>query len=142
MPEPITRSFSLMRLTKPSSPIRRFPTPSTRLTGHGSVRFRSFSKNAGFTGTRCAFTVVPKNCLRSRPMERKWKCGSYGTASTKFNGVSYIVQRSRGSTPSPDRRKSRRSSASMENAKIIRETDSSRIGGVWGRAPYVWVKTQ
>ena len=60
-----------------------------------AIEFRSFSKNAGFTGTRCAFTVVPKQ-LTAKAADGSevelWKLWNR-RQSTKFNGVSYIVQR-------------------------------------------------
>ena len=60
-----------------------------------AIEFRSFSKNGGFTGTRCAFIVVPKTLLAStasgerKPLHPLW----LRRHTTKFNGVSYIVQR-------------------------------------------------
>ena len=60
-----------------------------------AIEFRSFSKNAGFTGTRCAVTVIPSN-LKGRASNGEkvdiWKLWNR-RQSTKFNGVSYIVQR-------------------------------------------------
>jgi LL-diaminopimelate aminotransferase len=69
-----------------------------------AIEFRSFSKNAGFTGTRCAFTVVPRGLMG------KANCGDdvelWGLwnrrQSTKFNGVSYIVQRGAEAVYSPE----------------------------------------
>src|SRR5207247_4750692 len=60
-----------------------------------AIEFRSFSKHGGFTGTRCAFTVVPKTLMASAPDSRKASLHGlwHRRMSTKFNGVSYPVQR-------------------------------------------------
>ena len=60
-----------------------------------ALEFRSFSKNAGFTGTRCAFTVVPKGLKgKAANGEEVELWGLWNRRqSTKFNGVSYIIQR-------------------------------------------------
>ncbi|MCL6432834.1 MAG: LL-diaminopimelate aminotransferase [Leptolyngbyaceae cyanobacterium HOT.MB2.61] len=112
-----------------------------------AIEFRSFSKNAGFTGTRCAFTVVPKT-LTARASDGSdrelWKLWNR-RQSTKFNGVSYIVQRGAEAVYSPEGQAQTRALVSfyMENARIIREqliaAGLSVYGGV--NAPYVWVKT-
>ncbi|MBD2185336.1 LL-diaminopimelate aminotransferase [Planktothrix sp. FACHB-1355] len=112
-----------------------------------AIEFRSFSKTAGFTGTRCAFTVVPKN-LTAKAADGSdvelWKLWNR-RQSTKFNGVSYIVQRAAEAVYSPEGDAQVKALVNfyMENAKIIREklTDAglSVYGGV--NAPYVWVKT-
>jgi LL-diaminopimelate aminotransferase len=112
-----------------------------------AIEFRSFSKNAGFTGTRCAFTVVPKT-LTAKAADGTdveiWKLWNR-RQSTKFNGVSYIVQRGAEAVYSPEGQSQIKSLVSfyMENARIIREqltqVGLSVYGGV--NAPYVWVKT-
>ncbi|MFB2922703.1 MULTISPECIES: LL-diaminopimelate aminotransferase [Aerosakkonema] len=112
-----------------------------------AIEFRSFSKTAGFTGTRCAFTVVPKN-LTAKAADGSdvelWKLWNR-RQSTKFNGVSYIVQRAAEAVYAPEGDAQVKALVNfyMENAKIIREklTDAglSVYGGV--NAPYVWVKT-
>src|SRR6185503_180683 len=69
-----------------------------------AIEFRSFSKNGGFTGTRCAFTVVPKSLNaqtksgESRQLHPLW----LRRMTTKFNGVSYIVQRGAEAIYSPE----------------------------------------
>lgn len=112
-----------------------------------AIEFRSYSKTAGFTGTRCAFTVVPKNC---RAFTRKgepvllhpmWN----RRHTTKFNGVSYPVQRAAEAVYSPDGRKQTRDLIDfyLGNARIIRDT-VTRLGlPVTGgnNGPYLWVKT-
>ena len=112
-----------------------------------AIEFRSFSKLAGFTGTRCAFTVVPKS-LKGRAKNgeeveiyKLWN----RRHTTKFNGVSYITQRGAEAVYSPAGREQVRALVDfyMTNARIIREnlidTGLKVFGGV--NAPYVWVKT-
>ncbi len=112
-----------------------------------AVEFRSFSKNAGFTGTRCALTVVPKN-LTAKAADGSdvelWKLWNR-RQSTKFNGVSYIVQRGAEAVYSEDGQAQTKALISfyLENAKIIREQLTAAGLAVYGgvNAPYVWVKT-
>ncbi len=112
-----------------------------------AIEFRSFSKNAGFTGTRCAFTVVPKT-LTAKASDGSdkelWKLWNR-RQSTKFNGVSYIVQRGAEAVYSPEGQAQTRALVSfyMENARIIREQLTAAGLSVYGgiNAPYVWVKT-
>jgi LL-diaminopimelate aminotransferase len=112
-----------------------------------AIEFRSFSKNAGFTGTRCAFTVVPKT-LTAKAADGSdvelWKLWNR-RQSTKFNGVSYIVQRGAEAVYSPEGQAQTKSLVSFyrENARIIREQLTSAGLSVFGgtNAPYVWVKT-
>jgi LL-diaminopimelate aminotransferase len=112
-----------------------------------AIEFRSFSKNAGFTGTRCAFTVVPTNLMgkASDGTEVKlWQLWNR-RQSTKFNGVSYIVQRGAEAVYSDEGKAQTKELIDfyLENARIIREklteTGIQVYGGV--NAPYVWVKT-
>jgi LL-diaminopimelate aminotransferase len=112
-----------------------------------AIEFRSFSKNAGFTGTRCALTVVPK-MLTAKAADGSdvelWKLWNR-RQSTKFNGVSYIVQRGAEAVYSQEGQAQIKALVSfyLENAKIIcdrlTEAGLSVYGGV--NAPYVWVKT-
>jgi LL-diaminopimelate aminotransferase len=112
-----------------------------------AIEFRSFSKTAGFTGTRCAFTVVPKE-LQGRAasgetasLHALW----FRRQSTKFNGAPYVVQRAAAAAYGDEGRKQVRAAVDfyMENARIIR--DGLRAAGfrVFGgeNAPYIWVKT-
>jgi LL-diaminopimelate aminotransferase len=112
-----------------------------------AIEFRSFSKTAGFTGTRCAFTVVPK-ALSGRTtggeavgLHALW----LRRQSTKFNGVPYVVQRGAAAVYSVEGRKQVRAAVDfyMENARIIREGLRAAGLGVHGgeNAPYIWVKT-
>lgn len=112
-----------------------------------AIEFRSFSKNAGFTGTRCALTVVPKTLTAKSkdgsevPLWQLWN----RRQSTKFNGVSYIVQRGAEAVYSDEGKAQTKALIDfyMENAKIIREQLTAAGIQVYGgvNAPYVWVKT-
>ncbi|MGB5960052.1 MAG: LL-diaminopimelate aminotransferase [Coleofasciculaceae cyanobacterium] len=112
-----------------------------------AIEFRSFSKNAGFTGTRCALTVMPKT-LTAKAADgsdvQLWKLWNR-RQSTKFNGVSYIVQRGAEAVYSQEGTAQIKELVNfyMENAAIIRDKLTAAglqvHGGV--NAPYVWVKT-
>lgn len=112
-----------------------------------AIEFRSFSKNAGFTGTRCALTVVPKT-LKGQTADGTgvdlWSLWNR-RQSTKFNGVSYIVQRGAEAVYSPEGQAQTKALVSfyLENAQIIREKLTEAGLAVYGgiNAPYVWVKT-
>ena len=112
-----------------------------------AIEFRSFSKNAGFTGTRCAFTVVPRN-LTGKASDGSdveiWKLWNR-RQSTKFNGVSYIVQRGAEAVYSEAGQEQIKALIGfyLENAQIIREQLTSAGIEVYGgvNAPYVWLKT-
>ena len=112
-----------------------------------AIEFRSFSKTAGFTGTRCAFTVVPKQCAiydslgKAVPLQSLWNCRH----TTKTNGVSYPVQKAAAAVYSPEGKKQIREIIDyyLGNAKIICEKLNdlgySCTGG--DNSPYIWVKT-
>jgi len=112
-----------------------------------AIEFRSFSKNAGFTGTRCALTVVPHELQvkaangKFVALHKLWN----RRQSTKFNGVSYIVQRGAEAVYSPEGKKQVRKLVSfyLENAAIIRRSLTDAGYAVFGgvNAPYIWVKT-
>ena len=112
-----------------------------------AVEFRSFSKNGGFTGVRCGFTVMPKTVLartesgKKLPLHPLWQ----RRWSTKSNSVSYPVQRGAEALYSPEGRKQVRVLVEhyMGNAKILREACISSGMEVHGgtNAPYLWVKT-
>lgn len=112
-----------------------------------AIEFRSFSKNAGFTGTRCALTVVPKTLTAKAADGRDvelWKLWNR-RQSTKFNGVSYIVQRGAEAVYSESGKSQVKALVNfyLENAKIIRQQLTAAGIAVYGgvNAPYVWVKT-
>ena len=112
-----------------------------------AIEFRSFSKNAGFTGTRCAFTVVPKGLKgKAANGEEVELWGLWNRRqSTKFNGVSYIIQRGAEAVYSDAGQKEVNTLVSfyMENAAIIRRELSAAGLSIYGgeHAPYVWIKT-
>ena len=111
-----------------------------------AIEFRSFSKNAGFTGVRCAFTVIPKNLkgLSSTNEEIElWPLWNR-RQSTKFNGVSYVVQKGAEAVYSLEGKKQVRGLIDfyMENAKIMKNKLQNAGYKVYGgdNAPYIWIK--
>ena len=112
-----------------------------------AIEFRSFSKNAGFTGTRCALTVVPRGLMGMAGNGEKVELwGLWNRRQcTKFNGVSYIVQRGAEAVYSAEGQAQVKGLISfyMENAAIIRRELSAAGLTVYGgeQAPYVWIKT-
>ncbi len=107
-----------------------------------AIEFRSFSKNAGFTGVRLGFTVVPEELVREGVSLRQlW----FRRQGTKYNGTPYIVQRAGEAVYTPDGQRQIRAQIGyyMENAAVIREGLLScgyeASGGV--NSPYIWMKT-
>ncbi len=112
-----------------------------------AIEFRSFSKTAGFTGVRCAYTVVPKELSgveasgETASLHALWN----RRQSTKFNGASYPVQAAAAAVYSEAGREEVRATINyyLENARLIREGLSAAgievFGGV--NAPYIWLKT-
>ena len=131
-------------ISDPDIPRSIFQIPGAR---ECAIELRSFSKNGGFTGVRCGFTVLPKSLLartengRRLPFhpfwQRRW--------STKSNSVSYPVQRGAEALYSPEGRKQVRALIDhyMGNANLLRDAAADAgletFGGV--NAPYIWVKT-
>lgn len=127
----------------PALPHSIYEVPGAR---EAAIEFRSFSKTAGFTGTRCAYTVVPKTC-------RAWDVDGGAHAlhdlwarrmATRFNGVSYPVQRAAAAVYTPAGRRETRDLVDyyLANAKLIRER-LLRLGWqVTGgdNSPYLWVR--
>ena len=111
-----------------------------------AIEFRSFSKNAGFTGTRCAFTVIPKS-LKGKAGKEEVDLWSLWNRrqSTKFNGVSYVVQRGAEAVYSEEGKMQVKKLVSfyMDNAQIIKDNLTSAGFEVFGaiNAPYAWIKT-
>lgn len=113
-----------------------------------ALEFRSFSKTAGFTGTRCAYTIIPKELMayapdgQAYPMNPLW----LRRQTTKFNGVSYPVQKAAAAIYTEQGKKEVRSVINyyMENASIMRKSFSELGYSVFGgiNAPYVWIKTK
>lgn len=112
-----------------------------------AIEFRSFSKTAGFTGMRCAYTIVPRELKgfdvsgNAVLINDLWN----RRHTTKFNGVSYVTQRGAAATYSPEGKEQIKSIVAyyMTNAAIIRDGLASIglevFGGV--NAPYIWLKT-
>ena len=111
-----------------------------------AIEFRSFSKNAGFTGVRCAYTVIPKNLSGQNSKGDKIDLWSLWNRRqcTKFNGVSYIVQRGAEAVYSSQGKKEVNSLIDfyMKNAEIMQNKLRSAGFKVYGgdNAPYVWIK--
>ena len=112
-----------------------------------AIELRSFSKNAGFTGTRLGFVVIPKDLISKDPT-----CGGVTVHSlwarrhgTKYNGAPYIVQKAGAAVYTPEGQEQIRAQVAfyMENAKLIRETLAQAGFSVFGgvNAPYIWMKT-
>jgi LL-diaminopimelate aminotransferase len=131
-------------ITEPSIPHSIFEIPGARDV---AIEFRSFSKTAGFTGVRCAFTVVPKTVVAStasgekKPIHPLWN----RRHCTKFNGVSYPVQRAAEAIYLAEGKPQIRDTVQfyLTNARLIREGLQAAGIQVYGgvNAPYVWVKT-
>ena len=131
-------------ITQPEIPHSIFEVPGAR---ECAVELRSFSKNGGFTGVRCGFTVMPKSILgrtdsgKKLPLHPLWQ----RRWSTKANSVSYPVQRGAEALYSLEGRQQVRALVEhyMGNAKILRDAcakiDMEVFGGI--NAPYIWVKT-
>ena len=112
-----------------------------------AIEMRSFSKRAGFTGVRCAYTVVPKALTGSTttgervPLHALWS----RRQSTKFNGVSYPVQRAAAAVYSEAglAQTAAQIAFYMENARLLREglgrAGFTLFGGI--HAPYIWMRT-
>lgn len=112
-----------------------------------AIEFRSFSKTAGFTGTRCAYTVIPKSLMAytasgtAHPVHSLWS----RRHSTKFNGVSYPVQKAAAAVygDAGRRQVTELINGYMTNADLIRSAMQNLgyqcIGGE--NAPYIWVAT-
>lgn len=110
-----------------------------------AVEFRSYSKTAGFTGTRCAYTIVPKECMaytgsgEAVSLHALWN----RRHTTKFNGVSYPVQRAAAAIYSPEGQTQVKQLIAyyLNNAKYIREKMTALgyacIGG--DNSPYIWI---
>ena len=111
-----------------------------------AIEFRSFSKTAGFTGIRCAYTVVPKELIIESSNGEKVSLNKLWNRRqcTKFNGVSYITQRGAEAVYTEEGQKEIKENIKyyLDNAKIIREgLDKAGIkyyGGI--NSPYVWLK--
>jgi len=107
-----------------------------------AVEFRSFSKNAGFTGTRCAYLVIPAELARSgQSVAALWE----RRQATKYNGVSYIVQCGAAAIYTDEGKAQVQANLAYyrENAKIIQSALTDAGYEVYGavNSPYIWAKT-
>jgi LL-diaminopimelate aminotransferase len=110
-----------------------------------AIEFRSFSKTAGFTGTRCAYTVVPKTLMaydaagQAHPLHALWN----RRHTTKFNGVSYPIQKAAAAVYSPAGQSQTKALTDfyLANAALIRAAMGKLgfpcVGG--DNAPYIWI---
>jgi LL-diaminopimelate aminotransferase len=113
-----------------------------------AIEFRSFSKSAGFTGMRCAYTMIPKTCVaydsngEAHPLGKLWM----RRQTTKTNGISYPVQRAAEAAYSPEGQSQVRDLVDyyMVNADLIRREMEALgyhcAGGI--NSPYVWINTR
>ncbi len=131
-------------ISDPSLPRSIYEIPGAREV---AIEFRSFSKNGGFTGTRCACIVVPKTLLASTrsgeqlPLHPLWA----RRHTTKFNGVSYPVQRGAEALYTPEGKAQVAALIAhyMGNAAILRDAATAIGLRVYGgvNAPYIWCST-
>jgi LL-diaminopimelate aminotransferase len=129
-------------ITDPEIPHSIYEIPGAR---DCAIEFRSFSKSGGFTGVRCAFTVLPKSLVALDPKGEKKALHPLWNRrfSTKFNGVSYSVQRGAEAIYSEKGREQVEALIShyLGNAEILAESLRSTGLAVFGgrNAPYIWV---
>lgn len=123
-------------ITDPTIPHSIFEIPGAKTC---AIELRSFSKTAGFTGTRCAYTVIPKELEREgASLNKLWN----RRQSTKFNGVSYVIQRAAEATLTP---LGKEQTGEMiryyhRNAQVIKEGLAQAGLTVYGgdNSPYIW----
>jgi len=112
-----------------------------------AIEFRSFSKTAGFTGTRCAYTIVPFKLMGTDSNGKKVSMNALWNrrVCTKFNGVSYIIQRAAEACYSEQGKKELKETIDyyMENAAIIKKGLTDNGFECYGGedSPYIWLKT-
>ena len=131
-------------ISDPAIPHSIYEIPGAR---ECAIEFRSFSKHGGFTGIRCAFTIVPKTLMastadgKSTALHPLWN----RRMSTKFNGVSYPVQRGAEALYSPEGKQQVRALIEhyMGNAKVLVAGAKAAGLTVYGgaNAPYIWTQT-
>jgi LL-diaminopimelate aminotransferase len=131
-------------ITEPDIPHSIYEVEGAR---NVAIEFRSFSKTAGFTGVRCAFTVVPKQVVAYTKAGKAVELNPLWNRrhSTKFNGASYISQVGAAAVYTPQGKKQVRRIIDiyMANAALISKTLTSLGYQVYGgvNAPYIWMKT-
>lgn len=131
-------------ITEKDVPHSIFEIPEAR---DCAIEFRSFSKNAGFTGTRCGFTVIPHDVKAKGTkgevveLNKLW----LRRQCTKFNGTPYIIQRGAAAVYTPEGKAQVRQLVDyyLGNAKVIRESLLKAGFAVYGgvNGPYIWAKT-
>lgn len=106
-----------------------------------AIEFCSFSKMAGFTGTRCGYTAIPNELVRDGvSLQKLW----LRRQTTKFNGVAYVVQKAAAAVFTPEGQKQIKENLGyyMENARTI--AAAMREMGIWftggEHSPYIWLK--
>ncbi len=132
-------------ISDPGIPHSIYEIPGARQV---AIEFRSFSKTAGFTGLRCAFTVVPKDVVayaadgKAVPVNPLWN----RRHCTKFNGASFVSQAAAAAVYSPAGKQQSRQIIElyMQNAATIRRSLTQLGYEVYGgvNAPYVWIRTK
>ncbi len=126
-------------ITEPGIPHSIFEVEGAKTC---AIEFRSFSKSSGFTGNRCAYTVIPKDLVRDGVSLRDMWNRRMGT---KFNGVPYIIQRGAEAALSDIGWEQSMENVRyyLNNAKVIREALSGAGLSVYGgvNAPYIWCGT-
>lgn len=125
-------------ITDPTLPRSIFEIPGAKTC---AIEFCSFSKTAGFTGTRCGYTVVPKALVREdSSLNKMW----LRRQTTKFNGVPYIVQKGAAAVFTPEGLPQIKETIQyyLDNAKIIAQAMDEL--GIWytggTNSPYIWLK--
>lgn len=125
-------------ITDPTLPRSIFEIPGAKTC---AIEFSSFSKTAGFTGTRCGYTVVPKALVRQdTPLNKMW----LRRQTTKFNGVPYIVQKGAAAVFTQEGLPQIKETIGyyLDNAKIIAQAMDEL--GIWytggTNSPYIWLK--
>ncbi|MGM0461464.1 MAG: LL-diaminopimelate aminotransferase [Fibrobacterota bacterium] len=132
-------------ITDESLPRSIYEIPGAREV---AIEFRSFSKTAGFTGTRCAFTVVPRECRAFNAAGEKQMLHPLWNRrhNTKFNGVSYVIQKGAEAVYSAEGQKQVQELIAyyLRNARMIRDTMNeiglNCVGGE--NSPYIWIETE
>ena len=125
-------------ITDPGLPRSIYEIPGAETC---AIEFGSFSKTAGFTGTRCGWTVIPRALVRGgESLYDMWM----RRQSTKFNGTAYVIQRAAEATYSPEGREQIAAMIGyyMANARVIREGLAAAGLEVYGGtdSPYIWFR--
>jgi LL-diaminopimelate aminotransferase len=131
-------------VSDPALPRSIFEIPGAR---ECALEMRSFSKRAGFTGLRCAYTVIPHELAGRTAAGERVPLGPLWARrhATKYNAVPYPVQRAAEAVYSPEGRKQTGEQVAfyLENARVLREGLAAAGFRVFGgvHAPYIWMRT-